>query len=208
MHCWLFDREARELRYIQETSSHFCNVLFYYYVLSLSMYIFFYLQKLGLHASIFLHAWKLLFLVCCGHVQEVPIHWVTLLCGVFRPTDEVKLLLLWMKVLNLLLRQLQYVPNSIPSVLPHFITLVSVFTRFGEDRSREGLLSKLGWGKKSEYAVKLVQVAFFLIFLCISLFVCCCFCIYNECMYFFILSCPSIWVAMGRGEHDMLLVRV
>ena len=69
-------------------------------------------------------------------------------------SDEPKLLLLWMKIIDLSLRQLQYVPNCIPLVLPHLITMVAMFNKFGEDRAKEGLLSKIGFGKKSEYAPK------------------------------------------------------
>lgn len=68
-----------------------------------------------------------------------------------RQTDEAKMLLLWVKLLDLTTRQLQFGANP-TEVISQLNSLSSLLVRCGEDKASEGLLGVFGLGKKSPYS--------------------------------------------------------
>ncbi len=72
-----------------------------------------------------------------------------------RPSDEPKLLLLWVKIMELVLRQITYGKN-IPLLLPHLSSFSSILVTFGGDKASDGFFGVLGLGKKSIYSPKYV----------------------------------------------------
>lgn len=70
-----------------------------------------------------------------------------------RPQNDKKLILLWMKLLELILRQISYgMPPS--SVAPLLTSLTPLVFRASEDKASDGLLGILGLGKKSQLSPK------------------------------------------------------
>ena len=87
----------------------------------------------------------------CMHTTWPKYTWISFLLLILRQSQEAKLLLIWEKVINLLLRQVRYRGNF-SEVVPHLTSLATGMTRFGEDKVTEGILGAIGLGKKSCYS--------------------------------------------------------
>lgn len=84
------------------------------------------------------------------------LHWCTFIKP--KQTDEAKMLLLWGKVFDLIVRQVKF--KGVESTLiPHLNFLSTLLLRYGEDKASEGLLGALGLGKKSPYSHRFRVVA-------------------------------------------------
>lgn len=74
-------------------------------------------------------------------------------CVICRSNEEYKVLLIWDKALNLLIRQLKFGGN-IAAVINQFTTIAALLQRLGEDKATEGLLGAIGLGKKSSFSLE------------------------------------------------------
>lgn len=73
---------------------------------------------------------------------------LSLVVSLTRQENESKLLLLWHKTLELILRQLDYGGNHV-AIIKMLSTLVTSLHLCGEDRASGGILGAIGLGKRS-----------------------------------------------------------